>query len=187
MYYISKRLTDYILNKGVIEEKDYDIYNYGFVCFLEVTLSTVTSIIIALFLGMLRPCLFFFLIFIPMRSYGGGLHLNSYLACYIASCFILTISLLAVKYATLPLLISFLIYLVSAAFILLTGPVDHPNRSVDAYENDIFKKKTNITILFSTVISVILLFYKNNSYLMLEAIVFAFLAITLIAGKKANR
>ena len=32
-----------------------------------------------------------------------------------------------------------------------------------------------------------LLFYKNNSYLMLEAIVFAFLAITLIAGKKANR
>ena len=50
MDYISKRLTDYILNKGVIEEKDYDIYNYGFVCFLEVALSTLTSIIIALFL-----------------------------------------------------------------------------------------------------------------------------------------
>ena len=63
MDYISKRLTDYILNKGVIEEKDYDIYNYGFVCFLEVALSTLTSIIIALFLGMLRPCLFFFLIY----------------------------------------------------------------------------------------------------------------------------
>lgn len=187
MYYISKRLTDYILKKGVIEEKDYDIYNYGFVCFFEVMLSTVTSIIIALFLGMLRPCLFFFLIFIPMRSYGGGLHLNSYFACYIASCLILTISLLAIKYVTLPLFVSFLIYIASAAFIFLIGPVDHPNRSVNAYENDIFKKKTNITLFFSTVISVILLFYRNNSYLMLEAIIFVFLAVTLIAGKKANR
>lgn len=187
MYYISKRLTDYILKKGVIEEKDYDIYNYGFVCFFEVMLSTVTSIIIALFLGMLRPCLFFFLIFIPMRSYGGGLHLNSYFACYIASCLILTISLLAIKYVTLPLFVSFLIYIASAAFIFLIGPVDHPNRSVNAYENDIFKKKTNITLFFSTVISVILLFYRNNTYLMLEAIIFVFLAVTLIAGKKANR
>ena len=187
MDYISKRLTDYILNKGVIEEKDYDIYNYGFVCFLEVALSTLTSIIIALFLGMLRPCLFFFLIFIPMRSFGGGLHLSSYFACYIASCLILTVTLLAVKYITLPLFLSFSIYHFFATLILLTGPVDHPNRTVDDFENDIFKKKTNITIFVSTVISILLLFYKNNSYLMLEAIVFVFLGITAIAGKLAHR
>ena len=187
MEYISKRLTDYILNKGVIEEKDYDIYNYGFVCFLEVTVSTFTSIIIALFLGMLRPCLFFFLLFIPMRSFGGGLHLNSYLACYFASCLILTLSLLAIKYFTLPSCISFLIYHFFASVIVIAGPVDHPNRAVDSCENLRFKKKTNITIFFSTVISVLLLFYKNNSYLMLEAIVFAFLGITALAGKLANR
>ena len=187
MEHLAKKLTDYILRKGVIEEKDYYLYRYGLLCSLEIAFSIATSIIIALFLKMLLPCLFFFLIFIPMRSFGGGLHLKSYFACYIGSCLILTSALLAVKHFTLPLLTSLVIYTFSAVAIVLIGPVDHPNREVDANENMKFKKRTNITILFATIISILLFFYKNNSYLMLEAITFAFLSITAITGKFAHR
>ncbi|MBO4911224.1 MAG: accessory gene regulator B family protein [Butyrivibrio sp.] len=187
MEYLAKKLTDYILSKGVIEEKDYDLYKYGLLCSLEIALSTATSIIIALFLKMLLPCLFFFLLFIPMRSFGGGLHLKSFFACYIGSCLILTSTLLAVKYFTLPLCASFMIFAFSAVIIIMTGPVDHPNREVDASENMKFKKRTNITVLFATGISILLILYKNNSYLMLEAITFAFLSITAITGKFAHR
>jgi len=187
MEYLSTKLTDYILKKGVIEEKDYDIYKYGFLCFLETSLSTVTGIVIALFLKMLFQALFFFILFIPMRSFNGGLHLKKYYACYISSCIILMLSLLAVKYITLPCYASFIVYLFFATLILFIGPVDHPNRDVSKSENTKFKKRTNITVLISTVISVLLLIYKNNSYLMLEAIVFVFLGITSITGKYANR
>ena len=186
MEHLSSKLTDYILKKGVIEEKDYDIYKYGFLCFFEVFISTVTSIFIALFLDMLLPCLFFFLIFIPMRSFGGGLHLKSFFACYIGSCLILTLSLLAIKNFTLPVAASLVIYLLSVTVLVILGPVDHPNREVDAHENKVFKKRTNITILFSTVIFILLYRFKIKTYLMLEAIIFAFLGITAIAGKYAN-
>ena len=187
MEFLASKLTNYILKKSVIEEKDYDIYMYGFVCFLEKALCIITCIFIALFLKTLLPCLFFFLFFIPMRSLNGGIHLKSYFACYICSCLVLLTSLLAFKYVTLPLSVSFIIYVLSAALIIYEGPVDHPNRKVDSSENVIFKKKTNITIIFATVISVLLLIFKYDSYLTLEAIGFMFLAITTIAGKYAYR
>lgn len=78
MEYLSHRLTDYILKKEIIKQDSYDIYQYGFQCFLEVSVSTICSIVIALLLHMLPECLFFFLLFIPMQSFSGGLHLKTY-------------------------------------------------------------------------------------------------------------
>lgn len=79
MEYLANKLTDYIIEKGIITEDMTGIYKYGFQCFLEFSVSTLCSIIIALFFGMLPECLFFFLLFIPMRSFGGGLHMKTYL------------------------------------------------------------------------------------------------------------
>ena len=59
MEHLSIVLTDYIFKKGIIDEKSYEIYQYGFQCFLEVSTSTICSIIIALLLHMLPECLFF--------------------------------------------------------------------------------------------------------------------------------
>ena len=138
MEYLANKLTDYIIEKGIITEDMTGIYKYGFQCFLEFSVSTLCSIIIALFFGMLPECLFFFLLFIPMRSFGGGLHMKTYLACFTGSCFILTSTLLAVKYLTIPLFPSFVLYLFTAILILAIGPVDHPNREVDGKDNHIF-------------------------------------------------
>ena len=85
MEYLSHKLTDYILKKEIIKQDSYDIYQYGFQCFLEISVSTICSIVIALLLHMLPECLFFFLLFIPMRSFSGGLHLKTYFSCFLAS------------------------------------------------------------------------------------------------------
>ena len=93
MEHLSIVLTNYIFKKGIIDEKNYEIYQYGFQCFLEVSASTICSIVIALLLHMFSECLFFFLLFIPMRSFSGGLHLKTYFSCFIGSCLILTTTL----------------------------------------------------------------------------------------------
>lgn len=72
MEHLSIVLTNYIFKKGIIDKKKYEIYQYGFQCFLEVSASTICSIVIALLLHMFSECLFFFLLFIPMRSFSGG-------------------------------------------------------------------------------------------------------------------
>lgn len=180
---LAKKLTDYIYQKEIITEELVEIYQYGFQCFLELSVSTICSIIIALFLGMLPECLFFFLLFIPMRSYGGGLHMKTYFACFIGSCFILTSSLMAVKYLTIPTPISFALYLFAAILILVIGPVDHPNREVDAQENRTFIKRTYFTMLISFLLALFFIFTQNTKYMFLQAIVFVFISATSLIGR----
>ena len=178
MEYLAKKLTNYIYEKKIITEELIEIYQYGFQCFLELSVSTICSIIIALFLGMLPECLFFFLLFIPMRSYGGGLHMKTY-----CSCFILTFSLLAVKYLTISIPISFALYLFAAVLILVIGPVDHPNRKVDAQENRTFIKRTYFTMLISFFLALFFIFTQNTRYMFLQAIVFVFISATSLIGR----
>ena len=40
MEYLSAKLANYILKKGLIDTEAYEIYQYGFQCFLEVSVST---------------------------------------------------------------------------------------------------------------------------------------------------
>ena len=171
MEYLAKKLTNYIYEKKIITEELIEIYQYGFQCFLELSVSTICSIIIALFLGMLPECLFFFLLFIPMRSYGGGLHMKTYFACFIGSCFILTFSLLAVKYLTISIPISFALYLFAAVLI------------VDAQENRTFIKRTYFTMLISFFLALFFIFTQNTRYMFLQAIVFVFISATSLIGR----
>lgn len=183
MEHLAKKLTDYIYEKDIITEELLEIYQYGFQCFLELSASTICSIIIALFLGMLPECLFFFLLFIPMRSYGGGLHMKTYFACFIGSCLILTSSLLAVKYLTIPIPISFTLYLFAAILILIIGPVDHPNREVNAQENRTFVKRTYFAMLISFLLALFFISTENTKYMFLQAIVFVFISSTSLIGR----
>ena len=183
MEYIAKILTNYIFQKGMITEKSYEAYMYGFQCFLELSISIFSSIIISVYLKMIPECLFFFLFFIPLRSYGGGLHLKTFFSCFISSCIIITSTLLTVKYLDISILLSYGLYIISAFLIIIIGPVDHPNREVNEFDNTIFVKRTYICILISLIFSIIFVIYKNAHYMLLEAIVFSFVFITSLTGK----
>ena len=187
MEHLSIVLTNYIFKKGLIDKKNYEIYQYGFQCFLEVSASTICSIVIALLLHMFSECLFFFLLFIPMRSFSGGLHLKTYFSCFIGSCLILTTTLLIVKYLTISIPISFMLYVFCAIIILIIGPVDHPNREVDSQENRIFIRRTHFTLLFSFLLAGIFAITRNTRYLFLQALVFAFRCITSFIGHIAYK
>ena len=180
---IAKKLTNYIYHKGLIEEEYFDVYQYGFECFLEISINFISCIIIGLSLHMLLECLIFFFFFIPLRSYSGGLHMSTYMLCYLLSCLIVIVSLLIVKNVSLPAYVSFLIYLLSAIFLHLIGPVDHPNREVDAEDNQKFMKKAKITILIGGICAIIFLIAHMYPYLLLEALVYMIVLITSFIGK----
>ena len=168
---LSTKLTNYILLKGVIEENDFEIYQYGFHRFLELSINIMCSIIIAILLNMKLECIVFFLFFIPLRS------------CLFLSCLSLTGILCIVKYfsATLPL--SCVLYFISLAVIKIIGSVNHPNRSVDKEDNLFFNKRANIILLASLIIFAIFLLSNNTRYLFLEALVFTLMSVSLIIGK----
>ena len=183
MNFLSKKLTEYILEKGIIEKYNYEIYQYGFQIFLELSLNILCSIIIAVILDMKIECIFFFLFFIPLRSYNGGLHMDRYLSCFLLSCTTLALTLLIVKHFTLDPIFSYLLYAISVFIIIITGPINHPNRDVNSEENIRFKAKSNITLALGFIISITFLLLSNHRYLFLEALVYALVSSTLLIGR----
>ena len=80
---VAKLLTDYVIKKSMVDEADREVYEYGFVITLEVGLFLVASLFIALKLDMVLEGIFFFVIFSPLRSYAGGLHLEKFWICFV--------------------------------------------------------------------------------------------------------
>lgn len=183
MDHLSKKLTNYILIKGVIEENDFEIYQYGFQRFLELSINIICSITIAILFDMKLECVAFFLFFIPLRSYSGGFHMEHYLSCLFFSCLSLTGILYIVKYFSPTPLFSSILYFISLMIIKIIGSVDHPNRCVDEEDNLYFNKRTNIISLISFIIFIFFLLANNTRYLLLEALVFALTSVSLLIGK----
>jgi accessory gene regulator B len=180
-------LTNYIIKKGVITVENYDIYLYGFQSFLEIFFNIICSILIAVSLHMEIECLLFFLFFVPLRSFNGGLHLKSYYSCLIFSCMTMTYILLLVKYIHLSAPVSFLLFLILLIAVKLTGSFDHPNRPVDEDENIIFIKKTNLTFILSFLAALGFLIFQLDKYLLLETLTYLLVFITLVISKIKQR
>ena len=81
-------LTNYIVKNKAIEEEDYQIYKYGFLTGIEMLICIVSCYGIAIQMGMIKECTMLFLVFFSLRSFVGGIHMDSYKKCFACSCMV---------------------------------------------------------------------------------------------------
>lgn len=143
MKYLSEKITDYIVKNGVISEKSYAVYQYGFQIGLEMLSCFLACFAIAIYLHMIPQFFISTGIFMLLRTYAGGLHLNSYLLCFICSTAVQTVILLINHYYSVVLPIAWGIILISVVLMLKNAPVENINRELDADEK---KNCKNITM-----------------------------------------
>lgn len=180
---LASNLTEYLIHKKVILQERRNIYQFGFQVGLEVILNTVISILIAVACKMELECIIFFLVFIPLRAYAGGLHLDSYIKCMVCSCLSLLLILLIVKYINIDGILMMGIVAFSIIIIKAIRPVEHINRPVSRKKYKEFAKKLNITLMTLTVISIVLFVLEINRILFTVAVTMLFMAIILFLGK----
>jgi accessory gene regulator B len=180
---VASYLTKYIFSKGVANKELFEVYQFGFISFMEITLSIIVSLIIAIWMDMMSECLLFFLIFIPLRSFAGGLHLKKYMNCLILSCFTFVFILITVKCVTLAGTYSCIGSMIFLVIIRLLYPVEHINRPIDNEEKAVFKKKLIIIISVDLFISIFLFVMRWNKLAILETVTLAIIAITMVIGK----
>lgn len=179
-------LTNYVIQKGVVKKEEREVYQYGFEATLEMTLCIVISAIIAGALGMIVEGILFFVIFIPLRSYAGGLHLEHYWACLFLSCLTFSGILLICKYLSVGLLFSFVCVLLLGFSIWCMYPVENVNRLVDREEDAYFKKRLKKYLLIDFFIVVGCFVADQEKYLLLCMVTFFMIAITMLIGKYKN-
>ncbi|WP_349944802.1 accessory gene regulator B family protein [Lacrimispora sp. BS-2] len=183
MQKLAVRLTNYVVCKGVVKEEERKVYEYGFQTGLEVSLSFLISILIAVLGHMLLEGLLFLAIFIPLRSYAGGMHLKHYSYCLILSNITYTGILLLVKLIAVPMLFSILLLFAFIVAVWVLYPVKHMNRPIDRSEEIYFKKQLKQYLLIDAALAIVFLIFKNDKYLFLIMITFLLMVITMLIGK----
>lgn len=180
---VSKVLTSYLIRRNVIPEEKRNIYLYGFQIGLEVTLNTIISVLIAFLCHMVWETIIFFAVFIVLRSYAGGLHLNTYIACLICSCMSLFGILLIVKYTDIGQNASLGCIYVLLPMIKLVSPVEDINRTVRLEDRIEFGRKLNYSILGILIASVLLFLLDMGRSLYTVVVTLSFMLSILILGK----
>lgn len=180
---LAELLVAGMLRRQTIKEEERAIFLYGIQVGLEVILNTIVSILIAVACHMELETLTFFAVFIPMRAYAGGVHLEKYISCMICSCLSLFGLLMIVKYTFCGEAATIIITVVSLLFIMLLAPVEDKNRMLDEDEKRLFQKKlviAEICILVALIIFYMLKLYRMMSMVMVTC---TFMVCVLVVGK----
>lgn len=90
---LSEKLTEYVVKTGAVSSESYDIYQYGFQIGLEMLCCFVTCLSIAIYMHMIPEFAIFTGIFMLLRTYAGGVHLNSFGSCFICSVTVQTMAM----------------------------------------------------------------------------------------------
>ncbi len=180
-------LTNYIVKKKAISEDDYEIYQYGFQIGMEMLICMAVCYLIAIRMNMVGQCTLLFFLFFSLRSFVGGLHMDSFKACFLCSCVVVFITLFAVKYCPVSPGPALTASVCEVIVLLFLKPVENGNRPVDEAEKKVFSRK--IRQVLTIILFLIILFRSIRlfSYLITIAYTLAVIMISMFLGKWQNR
>lgn len=180
---LSYILTCYLVKKNVVAAEKSSIYQYGFQIGMEVCLNTIISVLIAFFCHMVWETIIFFVVFMLLRSYAGGLHLRTYICCLICSCMSLFTLLMFVKYWNIDSTIALAMVFMALLVIKLLSPVQDINRPISHDEMKKFRKRLNYSIVIILILSVIFYVSQLKKMLVMISVTSLFMIVILILGK----
>ena len=183
---ISELLTIFLLQSGEIDKEDCSVYKYGFTIMLEKGIFLLICLLIAIAVNKEIEMVLFFIIFIPLRSYAGGLHLEHFASCLLLS--IMTyISVLIVSSIDIPIEISLIISICSLISISFLYPVENKNRKVDEEDIIYFFRKFRRLIIRNYILIIVFYFLGKSVLLTTVSITLMIISVTMGLGKIKNR
>lgn len=154
---MSKWLTEKMVEHGIIEKDEQEIYQYGIRNGLIILLNLVTTFLIGAFTDRLALVFVFTLFFMTLRSYTGGYHSDSRILCYIGSSLLLFIPIYTQNlFNMMPGVVVILTLATAVVIILILSPMHSKNRKLDEEEQKHFGAKARIIVLIQTTVFCIL-------------------------------
>ena len=180
---VANRITNFVVKHGAVDNKYFELYEYGFLIGIEAGICVLVTITEAILLGMVIEWFFFFMTFIPLRSYAGGLHLSRFSSCLLLSnaVFLLVMGI-SRKLFMEPELMFFYIILLSVCIYSLY-PIENSNREVTLEENLAIRRKFNKVICGLLLISTIMFILSYEKGLKLQMLTLFMITITMVLGK----
>lgn len=186
MEWLADKLTCYIIKKKSIDDTKYEIYRYGMLTGLEVTLCMAICIIIAIHLKSFLEFIVLIAVLFSLRAYVGGIHLKHYLACLFCSCFIITLLLFTARYWSLSLKVAMIVTMVAFFLIYRLAPITTKEKVNDKEEGVFFDGQRKRILLGIAVLDIGFMVLRLKIYWSLIMYTMLVVLISMVLGIRKN-
>ena len=184
--WIAERITQKLIATSAIEEGDRDLYCYGFFLLVTCLFFFLVTVAVGFFLGIPCESAVFYIAFITLRTYAGGIHAKTEAACTVLTTIALGAAVIAIKIlentnaGILPL------FVFSNLCILLLSPLDSHEKPLDEEDGRKYRRISYSLLIVcdaitiaAAILTVPALYYPITCGMFLEAVL-------LSAGKICN-
>lgn len=185
---LAERIVRKLIAVSVVEEGDRELYIYGFFLLITRFYFFLVTIAFGFFLRIPWESVIFYIVFILLRSYAGGVHAKTEMACTVWTTLAMVIAVVAIKMLEASSGKILLLLLFSNLCILLFNPLDSREKSLDAEERQRYRRICNWLLLIcdavifgAEILMLPILCYPVACSMFLEAIL---LGIGRICGHK---
>lgn len=184
---IAADITDQLLSRAVIKVEDKEIYQYGFKQLLAFLANIISTLLIAVLFGKIAECLFFFLTYIILRSFAGGVHAKTMFRCYVFSNLLTVVALLVISNVRLGGPECVIILGISSVIIYKLAPVETATKPLDLLERRVYRRNT-LTVLGIDIIIIWLCgLFRLKIIMECMLIALLFVSIVLVLGAIKNK
>ena len=129
---------------GTISEDRFAVCRYGIGQTFSILLNLVTTLCIGIAFGMIGESLLFLAAYIPLRSYAGGFHAATPMRCSLVLSVETQAAVLAIlRFASVTLGVSVLIYTISGILLWCLAPTADRNKPLDELEKGLSAADTD--------------------------------------------
>lgn len=182
---IAECITQKLLASSVIEEGDRELYNYGFFLLITRFSFFFTTVFVGFLLDIPGESIFFYVVFMLLRTYAGGVHARTEITCTILTTLALTASVFGIKIMEQmdSDIIPMLILIGGCLCILLLSPLDTKDKPLEEREKKKYRTVCVSAILFCTTVALVAYRLALNSILCPLACGACLEGVLLIIGK----
>ena len=182
--FVGKLSNKICKTQNVIENSKREEIEYGLEVIFSTFLSLTMVLAISLFYRMIKECITFLAVFMPLRTYTGGYHASTHVRCF----FTLIIDMMAgalilYLYKTDIYIISWSMIIVATIIVVVFSPVVHINHPMSRRQQIMSKKKSIVILLIDIIVLLFMAFRKQQILLFSGAYGLASIAISMMIAK----
>ena len=187
---LSKKISSFLVNNGIVTKEDQEIYDYSFEVLLATIMNFLALYLIALVLDRVWETTMFIAAFIPLRSLAGGYHAKTHLRCLLVLLIIYALVLIVVIFAPQ----SFFIFInigsvfFSVFLVWFLSPVEDENKPLTENEKKHFKFRSRIAVwVYAIIISAGTFLLPDRMEFLCLSLGILSVSLSLLAARIRNR
>lgn len=184
---MTQRVCMYLVKNNVIKEADIEIYSYGLNQMFVMGFNLLTTFILGILFDMLLETFVFMAVYVPIRTYAGGLHMSTQVRCYFASVVMIVLALFVIGSIDNNYMLCLLLSVTSGIIILKLAPVQDSNKPLSEGEKISYGKRTKSFVIVAIMATFAGIFIGRPELYTPMSVGILFLAVMLVLGYIKNK